>query len=104
MVLQKQMITWLVAWDDLGLDSLANLTELESQFVLASLRDDKARDQRKIIQRNMVVRAAINDHRNYEIWEIAIDPDVTENDLRRCFSKNLQAIKSAIRGKGARLW
>lgn len=98
------MNRWLISWDDIGLDGLVNLSELEQQFVFDSLRYGPRRDPRWDVERNMILRATANHHRNYEIWEIAADPDLTEADLKRWFSEDPESIKGSMRSNGIKIW
>jgi hypothetical protein len=97
---KAEVITWVIVWDDLGLESLVNLTELECETVMKRLQDGFAPDGIARIMRMTQLRSRLNSHRNPEIWVFEVADDVSETQIRHAFDLNTDGFKQIIRDKG----
>lgn len=94
------MATWIITWDDQGLEALINWTELYHNDILMRLTEDTARKPNltSLIDR-LQFRARYNNHRNPEAYAINFGDNITEDNIRSYFDFNSNAFKDLIRSK-----
>jgi hypothetical protein len=102
--------TFVISWDQLGLEAVVNVTEIEKEEMWEALTSDsrsntKGRSSKiEQILTGMVLRARFNQQRHYEIYAIDVDRGVTEQDLRDLFEEGPQAAADLIRDRGRKLY
>ncbi len=115
---KKQPRLFLLSWDQHGLESLLDLTTLESlrqqeeQYrMLKILSDPDAIDPgdqtgaalNRTVQ-SILLRARVNSQRHYEVYTIQVDPSVTEQMMWQMFTDSPQTAADLVRERGNRLW
>ena len=100
---RTQPHTLLLVWDCLGLEYSCNLTDYEKDIMWSALKGEppKARIPGLDI---LILRARANPQRNYEIYTVQIDPDVSLEDIRDMFKDSPQTIVDLVRARGNRLY
>jgi len=114
----KQNRLFLLSWDIHGLESLIDLTTLESLRVqeeqmrlLAILSHPEAKDPgdrtgaalNRTIQ-CILLRARVNSQRFYEVYTIQVDPSITEQHMWQLFNDSPQQAADLIRERGNKLF
>jgi|688.fasta_scaffold1334935_1 hypothetical protein len=115
---KKQTRLFLLSWDQYGLESLVDLTTLESlrqqeeQYrMLKILSDPDAVDPgdqtgaalNRTVQA-ILLRARVNSQRHYEVYTIQVDPSITEQMMWQMFNDSPQTAADLVRERGNRLW
>lgn len=96
---------FVLSWDQLGLESIVNVTQIEKEKIWDVLRDNKQeRNLLGSIITNLMLRARYNPQRHYEIYSINVDESITEDDLREMFDNNPQEAADLIRGRGNKIF
>ena len=95
--------TLLLVWDCLGLEYACNLTEYDKDLMWSALKGEKPRVRIPGIDL-LILRARANPQRNYEIYTVQVEPDVTLNDIKQMFKATPQAIVDLVRARGHRLY
>ena len=118
MAKKKQPKLFLLSWDIHGLESLLDLTTLDSlreqeekMRMLKILSDPEARDPgdqtgaalNRTIQ-SILLRARYNSQRHYEVYTIQVDAKITERDMWELFNNNPQHAAELIRERGTQLY
>ena len=91
--------TFVVVWDNLGLEYVGNVTEDEQRRVWAQLNGKPASSQLPNIN-HLLLRARYNNQRHYEIYIITAVPGIDEDDIRAMFESNPQTAADTIRRIG----
>lgn len=109
---------FLLSWDQTGLESVIDLTVLETlreleekERVVAILSDPDARDPgnsqgnmlNQIVQ-HILLRARVNSQRHYEVYTIQTNASVSERDLWDMFNNDPQHAAELIRERGNQLY
>lgn len=96
---------FVLSWDMHGLESCINATQLDQERTFNVLRDaDTGHDQLSATVAHMKLRAQFNPQRHYEIYSIAVDSSITEQDLIDQFESNPQDMANLIRSRGNKLY
>lgn len=99
------MSTWILSWDDLGLEAVVNWSQKQSDFVEAALKEGHADNPVYDIINMLQLRARFNPHRHPEIWAVDIDDNMDEKLIREFFESSPNEIKELIRAKGKyKIW
>ena len=100
---RTQPHTLLLVWDCLGLEYSCNLTDYEKDIMWSALKGEepKARIPGLNI---LILRARANPQRNYEIYTVQVDPDVSLKDIQDMFKDSPQTIVDLVRARGHRLY
>lgn len=93
---------YLIMWDDLGLDSISDLTALQEENVLAILGGNQPISVTDLLYR-ILLRSRYNSHRNCEVYSIELQESVTIDDIKACFRDNSDAIIHLIKERGNNL-
>lgn len=100
--------TFVLSWDQLGLEAVVNATDIEQNEVFDILRDAPATKSRprqlEAILSAMTMRARANGHRHYEIYAVEVDKSITEEQIRKYFEDDPQAMADLIRRRGRKLY
>lgn len=104
------MTTFVLSWDNTGLEACVNLTELEQQQMWKILKGEKENSNQgrdhsiNSILNMLMLRARFNTQRHYEIYAIDVDETLDEQDLREMFDDNPQGMADLIRDRGRELY
>jgi len=93
-----------VMWDSDGLEAAVNVDDIQRQRTWAAL---KGQAPNRIPGPNLLMwrlRAEANPQRHYEIYLIAVEPDVTVTDICEAFHKAPQEMADTIRSIGHRYY
>jgi hypothetical protein len=95
---------FVLAWDCHGLESCINATEIdrEKTFAVLANQTHKSESIGQIINK-LTLRARFNTQRHYEIYSIAVSPEITQQDLVEQFEINPQGMADLIRARGNKI-
>ena len=91
--------TFVVVWDNTGLEYVGNVTEDEQCRVWGELNGKPVSSQLPNVN-HLVLRARYNSQRHYEIYLIAATDGITTNDIRNMFEASPQTAADTIRRLG----
>lgn len=99
---------FLIVWDDLGLEAVVYLNEvLDNNNLLTEIRDSDKQETTKTTMHSPIffwrLRARYNSRRNYELYVINTEPEITTNDMIELFENNPKVAKDLIKEKGHKL-
>lgn len=93
--------TFVLSWDQLGLDGVINATEYEQRAMMSILKDDETPPKSAASVVNaMLLRARFNSQRHYEIYAIDVTDSISEDDIRSMFEDDPQSAADLIRVRG----
>lgn len=95
--------TILLVWDCLGLEYSADLTNFEKELMWSELKGEKPRVRIPGLD-ILILRARANPQRNYEIYTVQVEADVTLKDVQQMFRDTPQEIVDLVRARGHRLY
>lgn len=95
---------FLFMWCNEGLESIIPITEYEHEAVLNAIRIGSTVTKLNEIIWSMQLRARFNSQRQYEIYAMECDDELSEDDLRQCFDDDPQGIVDVIRERGLKLY
>ena len=97
---------FLLSWDQEGLESCINVTELDRKRMWDILADrpqqGRGHDINSIVNA-ITLRARYNSQRHYEVYTVLVDSTVTAQDLRDMFEQDPQGAAELIRARGNRI-
>lgn len=93
------MATWILSWDDFGIEAAINWTEEQNKYVEETLRNGQAKKDPVQLINYLELRARLNNHRNPEIYAINIDDSITYEHICNYFDCNPDPIKELVRNK-----
>ena len=96
----KKENKFLVMWDNQGLETLINITDMEQQAIVSALKGEEIRYSNPI--QHMILRARFNQQRHYEIY--VFTSEISEVSIREFFADSPQIIVNAIRECGHQLY
>ena len=100
---RTQPHTLLLVWDCLGLEYSCNLTDYEKDIMWSTLKGEKPTV--RIPNLNMLIlRARANPQRNYEIYTVQVEADVSLKDIQAMFKDSPQDIVDLVRARGHKLY
>jgi len=94
---------FLLSWDQEGLESCINATDIEKENVWAALTDTKLKNQLGPIVTMVMMRAQANPQRHYEVYTIHVSAGISEYDIREMFTSDPQGAADLIRSRGTKL-
>mgnify|MGYP006287344381 CR=1 FL=1 len=94
---------FLLSWDNTGLETIINVTQLEKEKMWAALQDQKSPNINHIVG-SLMMRARYNPQRHYEIYTVTVNDSITEEDLRTMFDNDPQASADLIRERGNKVY
>jgi hypothetical protein len=91
---------WLLIWDKLGLECALNLDNMQSDQVLAALKEETLPDSIDLgdVLSRYRYRTRYNSHRNYEIYVASMPYYVGFDEIVEMFKSDV--IKEIVRKKG----
>jgi hypothetical protein len=93
-----------VMWDCNGLEAVASIRDFEQAKMWAMLEGRAPNDVQPPNVMMWRLRAQVNPQRNYEIYIISSDPDITADDIRKAFEANPQEMVDTIRRIGHKFY
>jgi len=99
---------FIVSWCSEGLESIVPLNKYldldrENTWRVLAGKPVERNPLNTIIQ-SMLMRARLNSQRSYEIYQIACDEELSEDDISRWFESSPDQARAAIRNRGYRMW
>ena len=91
--------TLFVVWDDLGLEAVVDLTEFfDENNLLTTIANPNSGSRDPTV--NWQLRARYNGQRNYQLYMVAVDPEITREDFVNYFEQDPEAVKKLVKEKG----
>jgi hypothetical protein len=87
----------------LGLEYSCNLTDYEKDLMWSALKGEKPTVRIPGIDL-LILRARANPQRNYEIYTVKVEPDVSLKDIQAMFKDSPQDIVDLVRARGHRIY
>ena len=100
---RTQPQTLLLVWDCLGLEYSCNLTEYDKDLMWSALKGEKPKVRIPGLD-ILILRARANPQRNYEIYTVQVEADVSLKDIRDMFKDSPQDIVDLVRARGHKLY
>ena len=91
--------TFVVVWDNTGLEYVGNVTEDEQRRVWGKLNGKPVSSQLPNAN-TLVIRARANPQRHYEIYLVNVTDGITTDDIRDMFEASPQTAADTIRRLG----
>ena len=91
--------TFVVVWDNTGLEYVGNITEDEQRRVWGTLKGKPVGTALPNLN-HMILRARYNPQRNYEIYQVEATDGITADDIRDMFAASPQTAADTIRRLG----
>jgi len=96
--------SWVVMFDDEGIDTLIPWTDVKEENIIAKLSGDQGIDSRQLVART-ILRAQLNNHRNTEIWGFDTAEDMSVDTMIELWKhENIEPLKELVRSKGNKLY
>lgn len=92
--------TFILSWDQQGLESCINVTEHEQDRVLSVLSDRPDVGNVNRIINAILLRARFNSQRHYEVYAVEAAEGITQDDLVEMFQQDPQGSADLIRARG----
>ena len=93
------MTTWILSWDDSGIEAAINWTEEQNKYVEETLRNGQAKKDPVQLINYLEIRARFNNHRNPEIYAINLEDSMDYEVICTYFDEHPDAIKELVRKK-----
>ena len=102
---QYNNTTFILSWDNYGLESCIDATELNMQHTLAVLSNTVPPRASKLqsVMSQILIRAKANEQRHYEVYSIQVDSSITADDLKLQFEQCPQDMADLIRVNGFKI-
>lgn len=96
---------YILSWDMHGLESCINASKIDQMRVWNTLANkaDRTEDINRLMSM-LIMRARANSQRHYEIYSIAVDSSITEEDLVQQFKTNPQGMADLVRARGNKIY
>ena len=93
---------FLAMWDNMGLECLFDITDLDHELMLSTLKGQEVRTPFNLSM--MMLRAQVNNQRHYEIYTFETDASVCKKQIEFMFTHNPQGIVNLIREQGNKIY
>jgi hypothetical protein len=90
-------------WDCYGLESIVDVSGKRQKSTMATLSGGNIKHPTCPEFFHMSMRARFNPQRNYEIYAVVCDPEITKDYIEMMFEENAQAAVDFIRDRGTKL-
>ena len=108
MTLDDRSRLFLFSWDQLGIESIIDLTAYarwDQEQLLNILGDRPAqRNPARSMVQAILLRARYNGHRHYEVYMVTCDAAMDENYWREQWARFPQNTADVVRVRGHQLW
>ena len=91
---------FIIMWDSNGLEYVADITADEQRVMWEKLQGRDAPRHAIANPFHLKLRAQANPQRNYEIYFMGANKDITAEDIREAFEANPQNMVDVIRERG----
>lgn len=96
---------YILSWDMYGLESCINASMIDRERVWNTLANKEGRNESLgRILNQLTMRARFNSQRHYEIYSIAVDSSITQEDLVEQFKTDPQGMAELIRARGNKIY
>jgi len=102
-VANKNSQVLLLMWCSEGLECCVNVTEIDKKIMWQVMKGEEATACLPNLN-HMILRARYNPQRHYEIYTVAVDPNITATDMIDMFEENPQGMVDLIRDRGNKLY
>ena len=92
--------TFILSWDQQGLESCINVTEHEMERTFAVLSDQVPAGNVNATINAILLRARFNSQRHYEVYAVEAAEGITRDDLIEMFEQDPQGSAELIRARG----
>lgn len=97
--------SWVVMFDDEGIDTLIPWTDLKEENIMSKLAGEAPFYKTQHIISRTMLRAQLNSHRNTEVWGFNTAEDMSVEDMLRAWKTgDTVHLKDLIRSKGDKLY
>ena len=102
--------TYILSWDCHGLEACVNVSDIDKEQMWEALKETDGNPNKgrthtvNSLVSMLMLRARFNPQRNYEIYAIDTEDDITESTLRSLFEQDPQASADLIRERGRKLY
>jgi len=80
-----------------GFEAIVNLTELDEQYVMAKMADEKLPQTVDSLLHMVRIRASMNQHRRMEVWLAKLDDSWTDDELLAMADEDPQMVANLAR-------
>lgn len=87
-----------------GFEAIINLTQIDEEYVLAKMRDDKLPQSVSSLLNMLSIRARANAQRQMEVWLLKFDEDITEDMLMEMAEDDPQSMADLARREGTSVY
>ena len=91
---------FLLSWDCQGIEACLNVTDYEKEVVWANLSGEDPPAKLGGIIRHLMLRARANPQRHYEIYTMAVEEGITEDEVFEMFNNDPQGSANLVRERG----
>ncbi len=95
---------FLLSWDCQGVEACINVTDYEKEVVWAKLKDKEPPAQLGSVVRHLMLRARANPQRHYEIYTMAVEEGITEDEVFEMFENDPQGSADLVRERGNQIY
>lgn len=100
--------TFIISWDQLGVECVFNATEADQQITFEILQgtynEHTPSQSSGSILSLLKLRAQFNGHRHYEIYAIEVEDGIDETDIKQMFEQDPQDSADLVRSRGSCLY
>lgn len=94
---------FLLSWDNTGLESVINVTQIEKEQAWSALQDKPGPKLNSLVS-SLILRARYNSQRHYEIYTVTVEDSINEDDLRTMFDNDPQGSADLVRVRGNKIY
>ena len=99
---EKLPHVFLFMWDMYGLEFCQDITAVEKRNMIKALKNEQL--ERPFNLNAMLLRARCNTQRNYEVYTMSVEQDITEEQVKEWFDNNPQEAVDQIRVRGRAIY
>jgi hypothetical protein len=97
--------SWVVLFDDQGLDTIIPWTDLKEENIMSKLAGEVPFYKTQHIISRTILRAQLNSHRNTEVWGFNTAEDMSVEDMLRAWkTEDITPLMELVRSKGDKLY
>lgn len=93
---------FIISWDCYGLEALVDISGKRAKATMAALGGKPAPDIPELFP--ILMRARMNPQRNYEVYALVCDSDITKDTIQEMFENDPQSAVDLIRERGIKLF
>ena len=97
--------SWLVLFDDNGVDTLIPWTEVAEETMLSTLSGEPPAINGRHLVSMVMIRAQLNNQRNTEVWAFNTQEDMNVDEMHAIWKNwDIAPLKELVRSKGSKLY